>query len=135
MSGSLTLHAPPEPPLEDELLELELLLVDPDELLELELVLVSGFAASTGEAESVPASSLFDGAGSFTPGSVGVTLFSTGPPPNSSAGEVAHAEAAVMRAPSERTTAQVMAGRRMMASTLAAEVCRRLGRLRTETRR
>lgn len=51
------LHAAPVPPLEDvddELLELELL-VDPEELL-LELVLVSGFAASTGLAESVPPS-------------------------------------------------------------------------------
>ena len=123
------------PPLEDdELLELELLLVDPEELL-LELVLVSGFAASTGLAESVPASSGFDGAGSFTPGSVGVTLFSAGPAPRSSDGEVAHAEAALMRAPSDRTTTQVMAGRRMIAGTLAAEVCRRPVPLCPETRR
>ena len=128
------MHAAPAPPLDDdELLELELL-VDPEELL-LELVLVSGFAASAGVAESTPASAVFDGAGSFTPGSVGAALIATGASPRSSEGDVAHAEAADNRTPRERTTRQVMAGRRMMASTLAAELCRPLVPLDPETRR
>ena len=130
-------HAVPPPPLDDELLllleELELL-VEPEELL-LELVLVSGLEASTRLAESRPPSAVPDAGGSFAPGS-GVTLFSATSAPRSSEGEVAHAEAAKMRLrlPSETTTTQAMAGRRM-GNTLAAQVCRQLEPPSTETLR
>lgn len=129
---------PTAPELPDELLleELELLeLLDDDVPLDpLDDVLepVSGFE----ESAAVPASTAFvcDFGGSFTLVSSGggsADLVSSVVAPRPSSGDVAQAE---MRASSDRAATGMRAKRRM-AGTLAAELCRQLGRLSRETLR
>ncbi|MDB4938575.1 MAG: hypothetical protein JWP87_5547 [Labilithrix sp.] len=152
LSGSLTLHDGPTPPLLEppelvepellaELVEPELLLVEPEllallvepELLALlvepELEPVSGAAES-----SAPASALAtDFGGSFTLFSSGggsADLVSSMAAPSPSSGDVAHAE---RRARTERAPTAMRLERRM-AGTVAAELCMLLGRPSRETR-
>ena len=103
--------------------------LDPLDPLDPELPLdpVSGFAASCWG---------IGGGGSFTPPSSGVVAFvcAAVAPATGSSGDVAQAEAAEMRAPSDNATMQVMLERRM-ADTLAAELCRLCGPHPSETRR
>ena len=75
--------------------------------------------------------------GSFTPASSagGVTLLSCWPVPMSSAGEVAQAVAIESRPPSVSTAREVTAELRMMADTLAADLCRPLDAPSNETRK
>ncbi len=121
----------PELPELEELEELEVPLEPPED----ELVPVSGFAES-----GVPAST---GAGAGVESCLGgsFALVSSGfgsadfvscvASPSPSSGDVAHAE---MRARSDNAATGMRAKRRMT-GTLAAEVCRVLGRLSTETLR
>ncbi len=93
---------------------------------------VSGFAES-----AVPASAVafvVDFGGSFTlvsPGAGSADLVSSVVAPRPSSGDVAHAE---MRARRDRAATGMRAKRRM-AGTLAAELCRALGRRSRETLR
>ena len=118
--------------LDDELLELlddvPLDPLDDDDVLEP----VSGFAESAVPASAGGVVVVFGGSLTLVSSGAGsADLVSSVVAPRPSSGDVAHAE---MRASSERAATGMRAKRRM-AGTLAAELCRALGRLSSETLR
>lgn len=118
--------------LDDELLELlddvPLDPLDDDDVLEP----VSGFAESAVPASAGGVVVVFGGSLTLVSSGAGsADLVSSVVAPRPSSGDVAHAE---MRASSDRAATGMRAKRRM-AGTLAAELCRALGRLSSETLR
>ena len=118
--------------LDDELLELlddvPLDPLDDDDVLEP----VSGFAESAVPASAGGVVVVFGGSLTLVSSGAGsADLVSSVVAPRPSSGDVAHAE---MRASSDRAATGMRAKRRM-AGTLAAELCRALGRLSRETLR